>query len=122
MPEYHPHRQVREPEKIMSPNYDREKEVQESEQFRADLLRATTQCAESSPELRYALTELFAECPAPFVLDEDNKSHLVVKDCCGGEVLSSHLPPIGVSVYNYADHLRARLIARVLVQLSKEQP
>lgn len=76
----------------------------------------------SDMETQYAISELLSECPAPFVLDEDNESHLVVKDCCGGSVMGSHLPPIGVSVYAHKDHLRARLIARVLVQLSNPKP
>lgn len=73
-----------------------------------------------SPDTLEALKRLREECPMPFVLDEDNKSHVVVKDCCSGEVMSSHLPMIGVNIFMQESHLRARLVARLLVALSQD--
>lgn len=75
-----------------------------------------------SPELRFALADLFSECPAPFVLDSDNDSQVVVNDCCGGGVFSNYVNCNNTMFATHEKklHLRARLIARVLVQLSKE--
>lgn len=73
-------------------------------------------------KLRQSLDNLFEEFMPPFRLDEDNENHLVVKDCCGEVVLSSHIHPDQATFmeYNKRMHLRQRLIARVLLNLANE--